>query len=303
MRTEASAFPASPLTVWVGPMRYVFAPGRDVVVGYGPGCDIPLDRPGSAAPPPRRRTRMWCCASPGPTGWPSIGAPTASSSTAPGCRRSTSATVRRSRSVIRSAVRGWFSKSAPRRSARTTSRPAPTPGLPARARPPPAPSSAGSAPPRTATPQLPPAAAGAAPAVPADPAAPQPPDRSPTCGADRAGHRSARSAAQPPPTMPSAAATAVRRRRHRRPPCAARSSRAAAVTDEQPQAPGLIERMITRKLRVPRLLPHPRAGLHLSVAAATRRAHHRGGRIPAGAYRRRARDARRTSRSRRVRAR
>ncbi len=41
MRTEAYA---SPLTVWVGPMRYVFHPGRDVIVGYGSHCDIPLDR-------------------------------------------------------------------------------------------------------------------------------------------------------------------------------------------------------------------------------------------------------------------
>jgi ABC-type multidrug transport system ATPase subunit len=52
MRTETSAFPASPLTVWVGPMRYVFAPGRDVLVGHGQGVDIPLEHPGSGAPPP-----------------------------------------------------------------------------------------------------------------------------------------------------------------------------------------------------------------------------------------------------------
>ena len=52
MRIEASAFQASPLTVWVGSMRYVFAPGRDVVVGYGRGCDIPLERLGNAALPP-----------------------------------------------------------------------------------------------------------------------------------------------------------------------------------------------------------------------------------------------------------
>src|SRR5271156_6369639 len=57
MRPEASAFPASPLTVWVGSMRYVFAPGRDVSVGYGRGCDIPLERLGNAAaPPPAPRT-------------------------------------------------------------------------------------------------------------------------------------------------------------------------------------------------------------------------------------------------------
>ncbi|MGO8770277.1 ATP-binding cassette domain-containing protein [Mycobacterium sp.] len=55
MRNEGPAFAASPLTVWVGPMRYVFAPGRDVVVGYGPGCDIPLERLRSAAPPPAPR--------------------------------------------------------------------------------------------------------------------------------------------------------------------------------------------------------------------------------------------------------
>ncbi len=49
MRPEAFA---SPLTVWVGSMRYVFAPGRDVIVGYGRGCDIPLERLGNVAPPP-----------------------------------------------------------------------------------------------------------------------------------------------------------------------------------------------------------------------------------------------------------
>ncbi|OBB86863.1 ABC transporter [Mycobacterium colombiense] len=49
MPTEASAFPAS-LTVWAGPTRYVFTPGRDVLVGYGPGCDIPLEHMGN---PPR----------------------------------------------------------------------------------------------------------------------------------------------------------------------------------------------------------------------------------------------------------
>ncbi|EFG77872.1 ABC transporter, ATP-binding protein [Mycobacterium parascrofulaceum ATCC BAA-614] len=56
MRPEASAFRASPLTVWVGSMRFDFAPGRDVIVGYGPGCDIALERlgnPASPPPPPR----------------------------------------------------------------------------------------------------------------------------------------------------------------------------------------------------------------------------------------------------------
>jgi ABC transport system ATP-binding/permease protein len=42
-------FSASPLTVWVGPMRYVFHPGRDVIVGYGSQCDLPLDAPGNPA--------------------------------------------------------------------------------------------------------------------------------------------------------------------------------------------------------------------------------------------------------------
>ena len=42
---------ASPLTVWVGSMRYVFPPSRDVVVGFGRECDIRLDRPG---PPDRQ---------------------------------------------------------------------------------------------------------------------------------------------------------------------------------------------------------------------------------------------------------
>lgn len=44
--------PASTLTVSVGSMRYVFAPGRDVIVGQGRGCDVPLARPGHADPRP-----------------------------------------------------------------------------------------------------------------------------------------------------------------------------------------------------------------------------------------------------------
>lgn len=51
MPTEASAHPAA-LTVWAGPTRYVFAPGRDVIVGYGPGCDIPLERLDNPSQPP-----------------------------------------------------------------------------------------------------------------------------------------------------------------------------------------------------------------------------------------------------------
>ncbi|ODQ99005.1 hypothetical protein BHQ20_19295 [Mycobacterium intermedium] len=34
------------MTVWVGPLHYVFHPGRDVIVGVGDECDIRLDRPG-----------------------------------------------------------------------------------------------------------------------------------------------------------------------------------------------------------------------------------------------------------------
>lgn len=52
MRSEAPTFPASPLTVWVGSVRFVFGPGRDVIVGYGPGCDIALERLGTASQPP-----------------------------------------------------------------------------------------------------------------------------------------------------------------------------------------------------------------------------------------------------------
>src|ERR1700677_954347 len=51
MRTESFA---SPLTVLVGSMRYVFPPGRDVTVGYGKGFDVPLDRPGNAPSPTPR---------------------------------------------------------------------------------------------------------------------------------------------------------------------------------------------------------------------------------------------------------
>ncbi len=52
MPIEAAAVPAPPLTVWAGPNRYVFAPGRDVIVGYGPGCDIPLAGLGGPSPRP-----------------------------------------------------------------------------------------------------------------------------------------------------------------------------------------------------------------------------------------------------------
>jgi ABC transport system ATP-binding/permease protein len=48
MRTEASAFQASPLTVWVGSTRYVCLPGPDVSVGTGSQCDIRLE-PGATA--------------------------------------------------------------------------------------------------------------------------------------------------------------------------------------------------------------------------------------------------------------
>lgn len=45
----------SPLTVWVGSVRHVFAPGRDVTVGHGGHCDVPLEATGTdgAAPPIR----------------------------------------------------------------------------------------------------------------------------------------------------------------------------------------------------------------------------------------------------------
>ena len=49
MGPESFAFP---LTVLVGSIRYVFAPGRDVTVGYGQGWDIPLDGPANPSPTP-----------------------------------------------------------------------------------------------------------------------------------------------------------------------------------------------------------------------------------------------------------
>ena len=58
MRSEGPPFAAPSLTVWVGPRRYVFAPGRDVVVGYGPRCDIPLEGPGNPAAPPTPRAEV-----------------------------------------------------------------------------------------------------------------------------------------------------------------------------------------------------------------------------------------------------
>jgi ABC transport system ATP-binding/permease protein len=45
----SDAISAFALTVWFGPMRYVFHPGRDLIVGYGSQCDIPLDHPGNPA--------------------------------------------------------------------------------------------------------------------------------------------------------------------------------------------------------------------------------------------------------------
>ena len=51
MPTEAP--PASPLTVWVGSMRYVFPPGPDVVVGSGGKCQIRLDLPRNPAAKPQ----------------------------------------------------------------------------------------------------------------------------------------------------------------------------------------------------------------------------------------------------------
>ncbi|SPM36005.1 ABC transporter [Mycobacterium rhizamassiliense] len=50
MRNDAFA---PPLTVLVGPARYVFAPGRDVAVGHGSGWDVPLGGPGPAGAAPQ----------------------------------------------------------------------------------------------------------------------------------------------------------------------------------------------------------------------------------------------------------
>lgn len=59
MRPEASGFRASPLTVWVGSARFDFSPGRDVIVGYGPGSDIALERLGApTSPPPAPRPEV-----------------------------------------------------------------------------------------------------------------------------------------------------------------------------------------------------------------------------------------------------
>ena len=238
------------------------------------GATSRWSRPGSAAPPPPApRAGCWCCASPGPTGWPSIEAPTASSSTARGCRRSTSATVRRSRSVIRSAARGWFSRSVPpparpddlpvRRNGRPTRQPR-LPAVPAAAS-------------TTARPQIPPQP----PAPPRLRAAQstEPPERSRLAGTDRAGHAAHADRTAPTARRPSglsnplaasrtgcatarsaiAARSAARRRRR-----AVRWSGADRADDHAKAA----DRSA--------LLPHPRAELHLSVAAQTR------ARAPAG---------------------
>ena len=238
MRTEASAFRASPLTVWVGSMRFVFAPGRDVIVGYGPGCDIALDRLGNpTSPPPAPRPEVvlrfagtqWVAIDLSHTGIFVDGA------------RVSTVNIRNGQAI---------SIGDPQRGPRLvfqTGHPAGPPG------------------------QVPP---GQAPRPPPYPPPPSPPLLLPR---HHPPGRTIRTCGLRPSATPSACAFCRRSRRRPSLPAPAltrhRRAQPTAAADEQTKGPGLIERMITRKLRVAR--PSFRAAeaeRHLSLAAQRRRA-------------------------------
>jgi ABC transport system ATP-binding/permease protein len=223
MRTEASAFRASPLTVWAGSMRFDFAPGRDVIVGYGPGCDIALERLGNpTSPPPAPRPEVvlrfagsqWVAIDLSHNGIFVDGA------------RASTVNIRDGQAI---------SIGDPQRGPRLvfqTGRPVGPPGQ--------APRPAGL--PATPPPQPPPPPP-VAPQPPPPPVAPQPtrpndPNlRAPT---ERDTQRMRVPPQQPPAAEPPA-------HPHPAPP-----PQATAAADDQSKSPGLIERMITSKLRVAR---------------------------------------------------
>ena len=107
MPTEAFA---SPLIVWLGPRRYAFPAGRDVTVGRDSRADIRLDGVGTPASPTHmvlhHDGRQWIAVDRSEGGI---------TSTACGCRRSSSTKVGRSLSAIHSTGPDWCSNSAPRR--------------------------------------------------------------------------------------------------------------------------------------------------------------------------------------------
>ncbi|HSS23442.1 MAG TPA: ATP-binding cassette domain-containing protein [Mycobacterium sp.] len=247
MRPEAFA---SPLTVWVGSMRYVLAPGRDVIVGYGHGCDIPLEHLGNAGPsPPTPRVDVvlrfagtqWVAINRSPDGIFVNGA------------RVPTVNIRDGQAItIGDPQRG------PRLVFQIGS-PAGPPGRP------PGPPQRPAYPP----PQRPPPPVQPTPPVAAQPNRPNPPGNrqvpsQQTTGPMRipppqppAVERPIGSAPPPPvrpyappmpPTGPPAAPSLPAPARPLAPP----PTQSPTVADEQPRGPGLIERMITRKLRAPR---------------------------------------------------
>ncbi len=216
MRTEASAFRASPLTVWVGSMRFDFAPGRDVIVGYGPGCDIALERLGNpTSPPPAPRPEVvlrfagtqWVAIDLSHTGIFVDGA------------RASTVNIRNGQAI---------SIGDPQRGPRLvfqTGHPAGPPG------------------------QVPPGQAPRPPEYPPPPSPPTPPAAPPPTRSNdpnlraptqRDTQRMRVLPPQPPAAEPSA------------PPHPALPAQPTAAADEQTKGPGLIARMITSKLRVAR---------------------------------------------------
>lgn len=219
MRTEGSAFRASPLTVWVGSIRFDFAPGRDVIVGYGPGCDIALERLGPmSSPPPAPRPEVVLRFA-GPD-WVAIDL-SHNGIFVDGTRAST-VTIRDGQAIgIGDPQRG------PRLTFQT--------GHPAGQAPRPAPRSPAHPPPPR--PVAPP------PAAPNDPIPPAPTQRDT--------QRMRALPPQPPAAHPDPAPPAV----------------------AEPKGPGLIERMVTSKLRVPQSAPRaaePNATYRLPLDAEAR---------------------------------
>lgn len=217
MGTEASAVPAAPLTVWVGPMRYVFPPGRDVLVGYGHGVDVPLDPPGSPAPPPspprpdavlRFTGSHWVAIDSGPRGMFVNGS-------------------RASTSDIRSGQAITIGD--PQRGPRLVFQIGPPAG------PPPSPQSA---------PQPPPAPVTGEPDRPG-----RPDDSNLRVPSERDTGRMRIAAPEPPP--PPAAEQPGQPAPSGPPPIPPAQAPPPAEPDEQSKAPGPVERMITRKLRAP----------------------------------------------------
>ena len=212
MRPGVPTPSGAPLTVWVGSVRYVFGPGRDVIVGYGPGCDIPLERATPAnqpLPPPRPDVVLRFTG----TQWVAIDL-SHNGVFVNGARMPTVDISDGLGITIGDPQRG------PRLVFQTAGRPpGPPPGPPRNPAPPPPP------PTQRDTQRMPVARPHPPPAEP--PIQPMPwPTRSPA-------------PVPPPPAQPPT-------------PPPAQADNPPTGEDEQPKGPGLIERMVTSKLRTPR---------------------------------------------------